>query len=996
MRESLAILQRTMRSAANGANRRHKPTPSLLRCAYAALLVAALIVLAPIAAVPSRTVAATNYIQIENAKAGTSAWRLTNPGYNSGTIEGYASATSVNRGEQIRLYVNTREPGYSMDIFRMGYYQGLAGRRMMPTINRTGTAQPSCPMDSTTGLIECSWSDPYVLNIPGGSADPTDWMSGIYLVKLTASVSGKQQYIIFAVRDDARASDLLMQQSVSTYQAYNVWGGKSLYGTIADRGDTANKAMKVSFDRPYYADNSNGQSDFFTDQYKGWEFDMVQWLEKEGYDVSYATSIDVDANPNLLLTHKAFLSVGHDEYWSWNMRDNVERARDSGINLGFFSGNTSYWQVRFEPGVANPTPWRVMVGYKEFWQQDPISPSQYKTTRWRDSPVNRSEDAMMGVRFVTQARPPFVVEDASHWVFTGTGLRNGDRLLNADGTSFLGPEIDSMGPFSPANTQRLAHSPANSRNANFDDMTVYLAPSGATVFDIGSIGWSITVPQIQQITRNVLSRFVNGAFSETVPIRPSLPSPFVAQDIGDVGRPGFVAAASSTSFTLNGAGSNEPFAGQDALYFAHQPLTGDGQIIVRLQSLQNYWDNRAGVMIRESLSPSSRAVALVGRPSESAGSVLEGAELRVKDVAGGRLNRTASVDLNLPNWLKLTRAGNTFTAYISADGSAWTVVGSASVAMASSVYIGAMVASAQHGVWATAMFDNVSVSGGGGSNPEACSSVTLGSSSFYSGAPESNWKIVVTAPTPTCTWTAASDSSWLQVTATVPTPPAGSGSVKARTVTNDTGLFRTGHLTIGGVVYTVKQEAGSAPPPSSDTTAPTVTWTAPAAGATVSGSVNVAVSASDNVGVAGVQFTLDGVNFGAEIVSPPYSRNWDTTASANGTHTLTATARDAAGNRTTVSRTVSVSNTASTCSSVVLSKTSFYSGAPESNWKVLVTAPSACTWTVTPDASWIVIGGGTGSGNGSFNVKVLTNTTGVFRTGHFTIAGTTYTVKQEQ
>jgi hypothetical protein len=106
-------------------------------------------------------------------------------------------------------------------------------------------------------------------------------------------------------------------------------------------------------------------------------------------------------------------------------------------------------------------------------------------------------------------------------------------------------------------------------------------------------------------------------------------------------------------------------------------------------------------------------------------------------------------------------------------------------------------------------------------------------------------------------------------------------------------------------------------------------------------------------------------------------------------------ARDAAGNTATASSTVTVSNSTS-CSSVTLSKTSFYSGAPESNWKVSVTAAAGCAWTVTPDASWIVIGGASGIGNGTFSIKVLANTTGVFRTGHFTIAGTTYTVKQEQ
>jgi hypothetical protein len=121
----------------------------------------ALIILSAIPAV------AANAIQIENAKPGAADWKLTSPGNMSGIIEGYASLTSVNRGGQIRLFVKTAEPTYTMDIYRLGYYQGLGARRMMATINRNATSQPACPMDATTGLIECNWFDPYV--------DPIRW-----------------------------------------------------------------------------------------------------------------------------------------------------------------------------------------------------------------------------------------------------------------------------------------------------------------------------------------------------------------------------------------------------------------------------------------------------------------------------------------------------------------------------------------------------------------------------------------------------------------------------------------------------------------------------------------------------------------------------------------------------------------------------------------------------------------------------------------------------
>jgi len=110
----------------------------------------------------------------------------------------------------------------------------------------TGDPDP----DPTTGIVECHWTNPYTLTIPN-SSDPTDWTSGVYVAKLTAASSGKQSYIIFVVRDDARYSDFLYQMSVSTYQAYNNWGGKSLYGWNSPSG----AAVKVSFDRPYAMGN---------------------------------------------------------------------------------------------------------------------------------------------------------------------------------------------------------------------------------------------------------------------------------------------------------------------------------------------------------------------------------------------------------------------------------------------------------------------------------------------------------------------------------------------------------------------------------------------------------------------------------------------------------------------------------------------------------------------------------------------------------------------
>lgn len=661
--------------------------------------------------------AAANHIPLENAKPGTTEWRLTIRGRATRAIEGYASETSVARGGQIRLYVNTAAPSYTMDIFRMGYYGGAGARRMLPTITRTGTRQVD-PQPGALGLIECNWINPYVLSIPN-SADPTEWMSGIYLVKLTESINGRQQYIIFAVRDDARPSDVLFTQSVNTYQAYNPWGGKSLYGTIADRDDTANAARKVSFNRPYFGEQGDGVGQFFS-----WELAHLRFLEQEGYDVTYATNVDVDRDPVLLRSHKAFLSIGHDEYWSWRMRNHVEAARDNGVSLGFFSGNTSYWQIRYENGLAANQPFRTMVGYKSRWRDDPITPDYLKTNQFRLAPVNRSEDQMIGVRFITQARPFFVVEDASHWIFTSTGLRNGDVLRNPDGTPFLGYEVDSMGPHSPPNTQRVGHSPVSAKGPNFSDMTVYRAASGATVFASGSIGWSVSVPQAQQIVRNVLARLIDNAFADTVPVRPALPAPFTSGDIGDTGRPGFVSLSSPNSFTLNGAGQNITSSTTDALFYAYRTLSGDGQIVARITGLQRYYGNRAGVMIRESLTAGSNYASVVVRP---AGNITppEGADFRIRDAAGTKPRNLASRNFAMPNWIRLARSGNAFTASTSTDGANWTTLGTATIPMGVNVYIGTSVASAQHGVWTTASFDNVSVTAGSTTTPPAASTIVI-------------------------------------------------------------------------------------------------------------------------------------------------------------------------------------------------------------------------------------------------------------------------------
>jgi hypothetical protein len=487
-------------------------------------LVAALVAALTLAACDGRPVTlpspgsiGPNPTVLENRKDGSADWEITLPA-ESGEIEGYASATSIERGEAIDLFVSTLDPGYRIDVFRMGWYGGAGARRVAGPIARRGIPQPVPAPDPITGLVECHWREPY--RLPTADAGGP-WPSGVYLARLTASPSGRQAYIVFVVRDDARRSALLFQSSVTTFAAYNNWGGQSLYAFNSG----GRPARKVSFDRPYamspYGVRLDGAGDFL----RRWEYNTLRWLEREGYDVAYLTDVDTHARADLLARHRVFLSVGHDEYWSWAMREHVEAARDGGVHLAFLGANACFWQIRFEPG-ASGAPDRTVVAYKDAVATDPVAadPGEARRTtgRWRDSPTARPEAALIGVMYLADpVAGDVVVDEADHWAFAGTGLRKGSVL-----PGLLGYEVDAVAEGSPSGLRRLAHSPftRGTGETQYADMAIHESAGGALVFATGSMYWNWGLDAYNapawhsdrasaaagRITRNVLDRMLTG------------------------------------------------------------------------------------------------------------------------------------------------------------------------------------------------------------------------------------------------------------------------------------------------------------------------------------------------------------------------------------------------------------------------------------------------------------------------------------------------------
>jgi N,N-dimethylformamidase beta subunit-like, C-terminal len=468
--------------------------------------------------------ARADLIRDENARPGTTEWILTNPRvdpqsrYRCPWIEGYCSQTSVRSGQTIELKVSTNPASnFTIDLYRMGYYGGMGARKVEHFGPFEGSPQPDPPVGEAR-LRECSWQTTMRLTVP------RDWLSGVYLAKLTQQRDGIQSYAIFIVRDD-RACDFLFQCSDTTWAAYNRWPDVwSLYddGTPPHNWYTG-PGVAVSFDRPYGkyrqifdAPLSTGSGEFLL-----WEFPLAFWMEKHGYDVSYISNIDTHRGDRLVRA-RAFLSVGHDEYWSLEMYQNVQQAIHSGVHAAFLSGNAVDGVIDVRPN-ADGAPARTIERIGQFGGARSRRQQSYEKP-WKEHGPDPA--LLMGARTTDPANgsADWTCVNEKHWVFAGTAMKHGDSIPGLVGwehhghpAAIAGLEVLARGPvFSqgrPQNTEYTA--------------VIFQGSKGNWVFNAATIWWSSALseppgylrpsahggtppgpdPRVQKMTENLFRMF---------------------------------------------------------------------------------------------------------------------------------------------------------------------------------------------------------------------------------------------------------------------------------------------------------------------------------------------------------------------------------------------------------------------------------------------------------------------------------------------------------
>ncbi len=424
-------------------------------------------------------------------------------------IEAYAGSVSVLPGQPLDLYVSTAADTWTVDVYRIGHYGGLGGARVRGAGPFPGKRQSGPQQDGITRATSAGWAVSTQL-------DTTDWPQGLYLLRVSAK--GLSRNVPLVVRSADSQGKVAVVFSATTWQAYNIWGGRSLYGNA--NTDFAQRSYAVSFDRPY--DNQG------IGKVHAFEVPLARVAEESGVPLAWFSNIDITQNPALLDGAVAAVSTGHDEYWPVPYRDAMTKLRDAGGNLAFFGANTCYWRVRVSDTAVGPG--RLVTCYKSAYL-DPIKgPSA--TARWRDRPDPRPENEIIGQLY--DAYPvtgPMVIRDPDFFLFAGTGVQEGSKIAG-----LLGIETDRYYPH--ASTPRPIQLPAlsdvtSNGKKTWSTMSYYTTKSGSGVLATGTMSWTRALPRpikisgithettrfAQAVTLNTFAALASGPLGKSHPAR---------------------------------------------------------------------------------------------------------------------------------------------------------------------------------------------------------------------------------------------------------------------------------------------------------------------------------------------------------------------------------------------------------------------------------------------------------------------------------------------
>jgi hypothetical protein len=482
------------------------------------------------------------WLAAENARPGA---RPAVPG-ETGQVLGYPDRSSARCGEIVTVQLAGAASSVRLIAYRMGWYQGEGARRIWtspaaPTLARTSPSGAAAPH-----LVQPDWPMSVTMPIDGS------WVPGFYLLIPTGPAGPAGPAIPLVVRDDDGGEPILFKASTITWNAYNTWGGWSLYHGPAGSPQfaAANRARVVALHRPLIGAGY--------EQMRYMDLPVVRQLEQLGLDVGYTTDEDVDAHPDQLARHAEIVSGGHSEYWTRRMYDGLLDAAGAGVNLVFLGANSLWWQARLESSAGAAAPDRIAV-YRSV-SEDPraVHDPSLATTLWGPPPLRRDPAAVLGESHAAiGVHGGLQLMQAPAWFTQGTGLSRGSVLAGA-----VGNEADGYNRRggNPKGTQVLAAGVLNGAHGPAVVSADYVTlPSGAAVFAAGTTDWACipsgrcsggtppaaTAAAIGGLTRNVLTALSHPAAGRA---RPAVPvTPFTAAQLLPRLAPGAIGSYGGTT-----------------------------------------------------------------------------------------------------------------------------------------------------------------------------------------------------------------------------------------------------------------------------------------------------------------------------------------------------------------------------------------------------------------------------------------------------------------